>query len=550
MLISLSIKNYALIKSLEMMPAKGLNIITGETGAGKSIMLGAIGLLLGKKADIKVLLDNEKKCNIEGEFNIANYNLQNTFESNDLDFDDNIIIRREINPRGKSRAFINDIPVTLEVLKSICLRLLDIHSQHESIAIGNKTVQLEVIDAYCQNSAIKTTYLENFKKHQKLKNKLEILYKELAKKDKETGYNTFLLNELIEAKFSENEQEALEEELKLLDNAEDIKLKLSQIINEVQNGKFPISDKLRELTRVLNGIVEFSKELGQLNERFFSVYEELKDIVAELDGIQQNVKHNPERLIEINERLGLIYQLQQKHKVNSIAELLATQQELETNALKHENLEEQITKIKKDLEIAEKTLNQNAEKLSKCRRKILDDFSDKLNQFLQYVGIPEGHIELAYKRIEPINTGIDEIELLFSANKGVKPEPVRQVASGGEFSRIMFCIKYLIADKIAMPTIIFDEIDIGVSGEIAIKMAKMMKKMSENHQLIAISHLPQIAAKGDAHYFVYKNSESKKSESLIKKLENQDRIDAIAQMIGGNNPSEAAVQNAKELIAE
>ncbi len=548
MLTSLFIKNYALIKSLEMYPDQGLNMITGETGAGKSIMLGAVGLLLGKRADVKVLLNGDEKCSIEGEFNITEYKLQELFESNDLDYEDATIIRREINPKGKSRAFINDVPVTLEVLKSICIKLLDIHSQHESIAIGNKSVQLDVIDAYCQSNALKSIYTDTFKLYKKLEAVLEKLYSKSEKESKESDYNTFLLNELVEINLSDGEQEELEEELRLLENAEDIKHKLSQIINEIQDGELPMSDMLGEHSRILIGVSKFSGELEQLSTRFNSVYEELKDIVSELDGIQQSVEHNPERLLEVNERIGLIYQLQQKHHVNSIAELLAVQQKLETIALDSDSLEEQIIQVKKNFEATEKSLVQHAEKLSECRRLLLDDFSDKLNKLLQYVGIPEGHVELAYKRIEPSNTGIDEIELLFSANKGVKPEPVKQVASGGEFSRLMFCIKYLLADKTAMPTIIFDEIDTGVSGEIAIKMAKMMKKMSENHQLIAISHLPQVAAKGDAHYFVYKNNESDKSESLIKKLEGRDRINSIAKMIGGDNPSEAAVQNAVELI--
>ena len=396
---------------------------------------------------------------------------------------------------------------------------------------------------------IKLTYTESFKLFKNLEQKLNQLYVESEKKNKESDYNTFLLNELVDANLVVGEQEGLEEELKLLENAEDIKLKLTQITNEISEGDTSMNDRMGDLTKVLGGISEFSKELESLNERFVSVHEEMKDIAAELDGVQQSVDYNPERLAEVNERIGLLFQLQQKHKVTSVDELIEIQRGLETSALGHENLEDQIIQIKDEFEKGKKSLIIQAEKLSECRRGVLDDFSDKINQLLRYVGIPEGYIELAYKRIEPTKTGIDEVELLFSANKGVKPEPVKQVASGGEFSRLMFCVKYLLADKTAMPTIIFDEIDTGVSGEIGIKMANMMKKMSKNHQLIAISHLPQVAAKGDAHYFVYKNSESQTSESLIKKLENDERIDSIAKMIGGDNPSQAAIQSAKEMIA-
>ena len=550
MLTGLSIKNYALIKSLEMHPAAGLNIITGETGAGKSIILGAVGLLLGNRADTKVLFENEKKCSIEGEFEIATYELKSIFESLDLDYDDLTIIRREINPNGKSRAYINDAPVTLEVLKSIGLRLLDIHSQHESIAIGKKSAQLGVLDTYCQNFKLKNSYQENYNHYKKLKQSLDLLYADALSRNKESDYNLFLLNELIECNFSEDEQESLEKELNLLDNTEDIKLKLAQIVNETQEGEFAINDRLSELTRILNSISDFSIDLGQINSRFISINEELKDITRELDNFYQVIEYSPERLAEVNERLGLIYQLQQKHKVDTISDLLAIQSELESNALSNENLEVEIEGLKKELELTEKELIQNGEKLSTSRRDVLDEFSNKLNKLLQYVGIPEGHVELAYRRIEPIDSGIDEVELLFSANKGIKPEPVKQVASGGEFSRLMFCIKYLLADKTSMPTIIFDEIDTGVSGEIAIKMAKMMKKMSTQHQVISISHLPQVAAKGDSHYYVYKNNKSEKSESLIRKLEDKDRVEEIAKMIGGDNPSELAMKNAMELIAE
>lgn len=549
MLTGLSIKNYALIKSLEMNPSEGLNIITGETGAGKSIMLGAVGMLLGKRADIKVLLDDHLKCSIEGEFDISNYKLQELFGTMDLDYDDLTIIRREINPNGKSRAFINDLPVTLDILKQVGLKLLDIHSQHESIAINQKATQLKVIDIYSQNNALHANYLDAYNQYKKLKLKLETLYQELSSKDQESDYNTFLLNELMKLNLVSGEQETLEEELKLLENAEEIKLNLSQAISDLRDKDYALLDQMTELLRVLNGVSNFSNDIDTISERFSSTLEEIKDISNELESIQDGVEYSPDKIKEVGDRLSMIYQLQQKHSVDNIQGLLLVTSELENKLLNKVDLDEQIVLTKKSFEAIEKELVKNAEKLSITRRDVLDEFSDKLNKLLKFVGIPEGHVELVYKRIEPKESGIDEIELLFSANKGVKPEPIKQVASGGEFSRLMFCIKYLLADKTAMPTIIFDEIDTGVSGEIAIKMANMMKKMADKHQVISISHLPQVAAKGDAHYFVYKNNDSEKSESLIRKLEDKDRVGEIAKMIGGENPSEAAIKNAEELIA-
>ena len=549
MLTGLSIKNYALIKSLEMNPSGGLNIITGETGAGKSIMLGAVGMLLGKRADIKVLLDDDVKCSVEGEFDISNYKLQELFGTLDLDYDDLTIIRREINPKGKSRAFINDVPVTLEILKQVGLKLLDIHSQHESIAINQKSTQLKVIDIYSQNSALHSNYINTYHEYKKLKLKLEVLYQEVSSKNKESDYNTFLLNELTKLNLVDGEQESLEEDLKLLENAEEIKLSLSQVITDLSGKDYALIDQMTDLLRVLNGISSFSNDINAIGERFSSALEEIKDISKELESTQDNVDYSPEKIKEVGDRLSMIYQLQQKHNVDNIEELLMITSKLEDELLTKVDLDEQIIQTKISFEGAEKKLIKNAEKLSVTRRDVLDEFSDKLNQLLQFVGIPEGHVELVYKRIEPKESGIDEIELLFSANKGIKPEPIKQVASGGEFSRLMFCIKYLLADKTSMPTIIFDEIDTGVSGEIAIKMANMMKKMASKHQVISISHLPQVAAKGDAHYFVYKNNDSDKSESLIRKLEDKDRVGEIAKMIGGENPSDAAIKNAQELIA-
>ncbi|MDW3209706.1 MAG: DNA repair protein RecN [Reichenbachiella sp.] len=548
MISSLSISNYALIKKLQLEPDAGLNIITGETGAGKSIMLGAVGLLLGKRADTKALLDKDKKCVVEGEFDISKLGLEALFEEEDLDYEASSIIRREINPKGKSRAFINDVPVTLETMKTVGLRLIDIHSQNESIQLGNKSVKIKLIDDFAQTTKELQQFQSDYQVFSRLSKKLTELLEEEKNSKTDEDYKKYLLEELAAADLKAEEQAALEEELKLLEHAEEIKLKLSQISVEFDESEIAINDRLKEASVALKNIASFSKELETLSSRFESATEEIIDIIRDVVTIQDNVEHNPSRLEEVNQRLDLIYKLQQKHKVADVEGLITIQNKLESETLGAINLEEEIKELKGEKEKMERQMIQSAETLSEKRRGQIDTFSSSLNGLLAEVGMPDGHVEFVYKRVEPWKLGIDEIEILFSANKGIKPEPVGNVASGGEFSRLMFCIKYLLASKTAMPTVVFDEIDTGVSGEIAMKMANMMRRMSENHQIISISHLPQIAARGQAHYFVYKNNEAEKAESMIRKLEPADRLEEIAKMIGGENPSDTARNSAKELI--
>lgn len=548
MISSLSISNYALIRNLQLSPDKGLNIITGETGAGKSIMLGAVGLLLGNRADTKALLDKEKKCVVEGEFDISPLGLQQLFEEEDLDYEDNSIIRREINPKGKSRAFINDSPVTLDVLKTIGIRLIDIHSQNESIQLGNKTVKIKLLDDYAQTGEELHQFQTAFSSFTRANKRLADLMEQASSAKKDEDYKKFLLDELVAANLRADELAKLEEELSVLEHAEEIKLKLSQISAEFDEGDISVNDRLREAANVLRNISSFTKELEALSERFESATEEIIDIIRDVVGIQDSVEHNPVRLEEVTGRLDLLYKLLQKHHVKEISELIEIQSGLEADSQGAIDLEEEIKQLKAEIEGLQKQMIQTAEQLSEKRRGQIDVFSSSLNQLLAEVGMPDGHVEFVYKRVEPWKKGIDEIEILFSANKGIKPEPVGNVASGGEFSRLMFCIKYLLASKTAMPTVVFDEIDTGVSGEIALKMASMMKRMSENHQIISISHLPQIAAKGQAHYYVYKNNEAEKAESMIRKLEEKDRLEEIAKMIGGENPSDVARDSARELI--
>ncbi|PIB34242.1 DNA repair protein RecN [Reichenbachiella sp. 5M10] len=550
MISTLSISNYALIRELNIAPHQGLNMITGETGAGKSIMLGAVGLLLGNRADVKSLLDQETKCIVEAEFDIRALGLEEWFEEHDLDYEEHTIIRREISPKGKSRAFINDLPVTLDVLKAVGLRLIDIHSQNESIQLSKKEVKLQVIDDYAQCKPLLKRYESWFAQYNQTKTKLEDVLSRSAHAKEDSDYKQFLLDELVKAELQASEQTELEAELSLLENAEEIKLQLSQIANEYDQQEFSINDRLKNTVSTLRKLSSYSSGLEQLSERLDSAATEIIDVITELSTVQEGVEHNPERIVQVQQRLDLIFQLQTKHHVNSVEGLLEIQAKLEEQASQVLNLDEEIAQLKTKVEEQKRAMHLAAEELSEARCEHIDVFCGELTEMLKELGMPDGYVEIAYKRVEPWRMGIDEVEFLFTANKGISPEPLGKVASGGEFSRLMFCVKYVLASKTAMPTVIFDEIDTGVSGEIAIKLAQMMKKMAKSHQLIAISHLPQVAAKGDQHYFVYKDNQSDKTQSAIKVLDEVARLEEIAKMIGGDNPSDTARSSARELIAQ
>ncbi|WP_109829611.1 DNA repair protein RecN [Reichenbachiella versicolor] len=548
MISKLSISNYALIRQLDIEPDKALNIVTGETGAGKSIMLGAIGLLLGNRADTKALLNEELKCVIEGEFDVSSLKLQDSFEEWDVDYDDHSILRREISPKGKSRAFINDQPVTLDVIKEIGQKLVDIHSQNQSTSLSDKKVKMGIVDGFAQTQYELEVYQTAFDLHAKLKKKLLDLLEQQTKADADSEYKRFLLDELVKADLKEGEFEQLEGELKMLENAEDIKLKLSQIYGEFEESELSVNDRLKEVVNTLKSISGFSSEIESFTGRLNSATTEIFDIISGIGSVKDTIEYDPERIATVSERLDMLNRLLQKHNISSVEQLVDIKIQLEEHTSLTETLTESIESINRQVDEASKDLLSKAEILSEKRRSIIDALSSGVNELLGEVGMPEGQFEIAYKRVEPWKLGIDEVEVLFSANKGVSPEPVAKVASGGEFSRLMFCIKFMLAQKTAMPTVIFDEIDTGVSGEIALKMGDLMKKMSFRHQIISISHLPQVAAKGDQHYYVYKDNSSDKTESLIKLLDESDRLEEIAKMIGGENPSEIAKNSARELI--
>jgi len=548
MLTHLTIKNYALIKSLEMKPSRQLNVVTGETGAGKSIMLGALGLLLGNRADTKVLWDNTEKCITEGIFDISSYGLNHLFEEENIDYEAQTTLRREISPTGKSRAFINDTPVTLDVMKKIGSRLMDIHSQHETLELGNRLFQLLLIDTYANNNLCKQEYQAAWKQYTKAKKEHEMLATESEQLKQEADFINFQLQELVKADLKEREQEELESNLQLLEHAEDIKVRFRRIIDQASESEFSIRTAINEVRAQLLPIAGYSASYSQLTTRIESIRLELDDVIDEIEKEESRVEFDPKKIEHVKERLSLIYQLLHKHRLQNVSALLELQQSLQQKADKTFNLDASLETAKAMVEKSKEVMNQKAAVLSKSRQKVFAALTKQLLQLIKELGIPDATFKIDHGIGEPGPTGIDTLELLFSANKGIPPKPLAQVASGGEFSRLMFCVKYMMAEKTEMPTLILDEIDNGVSGEIALQLGKMMKTMARDHQIITITHLPQIAAKGDTHYFVYKDNSADKTVSLIRELNEKDRVTEIAQMIGGVKPSTLAMQNARELI--
>lgn len=548
MLSNLLIKNYALIQHLEMQPASGLNIITGETGAGKSIMVGAIGLLMGKRADTKVLLQKEHKCIIEGTFNIKNYALQWLFLQNNWEYDPQTIIRREINTSGKSRAFINDSPVNLESLRSLGVHLLDIHSQNDTLQLGAREFQLNVLDVYGQNQAVLTKYQRTYDRWVSLKKEQQELLIKSREQQKESDYNKFLLEELRTAALDPSEQETLEDSLQLMEHAEEIKLQIQNSLEILDHGDYGANEQLAAATHMLSKIRDYSSQYQALQARLESSLIELKDIVEELRMLDQEVEHDPAEIETLKSRLDTIYRLQKKHAVNTIRDLVEIKENLSSESEQLVHLDDTLKEIEQQIREVKSKLMEVGTQLSNSRKQVFQSFTQKMEDLLGKLGMPESRLSISCQQTDPGSNGLDDIQWTFSANKGIVPQPISKVASGGELSRLMFCVKYLMADKVSLPTILFDEIDSGISGEVALQMVEMMHEMSGNHQVLTISHLPQFAARGDHHYYVYKESDVDTTTSGIRKLEGAERVKEIAKMLGGDNPSEIAFANAKELL--
>ena len=549
MLLSLTIKNYALIESLEINFSNEFSIITGETGAGKSILLGALGLVLGNRADLSVLKDNEQKCVIEAHFGLKNYNIQSFFTENDLDYEDHSIIRREILPSGKSRAFINDSPVNLNVLQELSAFLIDIHSQHQTREILNEEYQLEIVDAIAGNSNIIANYTISLKQFNSIKKQLNQFKAEKENLSKEQEYNTFLLNELLLANLKEGEQEVLEEELEQLSNVEFISESLDRALQISNDDQVGISVNLNEVKQSLQKIAGLSKNYLDVSERINSIQIEFQDIINECSSLSEKVINNPERLEEVNSKLQAIYSLQKKHQVNSVKELIAIREDLDAKVIKVDDLDFQINKLEIEVNDAKSKVDELANQLFERRINSTADLSSQIEKILSSLGMPDSQIQFKITATDSyFKSGKDTIETLFTSNKGMQLGMLKKVASGGEMSRIMLAIKAVMANYTKLPSIIFDEIDTGVSGEIAIKIGEIMKKMSKNMQVFAITHLPQIAAKGTQHYKVYKFTENETTVSELKLLTQEERIKEIAEMLSGKSISDSALNHAKALL--
>ncbi len=548
MLSHLLIKNYALIEHLELKPDAQFNIVTGETGAGKSIMLGAIGLLLGNRADTKTLYNESEKCIIEGTFDMAGFYIKNIFEEEELDYESLCILRREISQSGKSRAFINDTPVTLETLRKIASQLMDIHSQHDSILLGSNEYQLQIIDTYAQCHNKLVEYQEKYRTYKKLQDAYQQLQIEADQNKKEFDFNNFQLEELVKAKLKPDEQEQQEKELNILEHAEEVKLRLKTVYESLNNSEQSILSVLQSTVSSLAPIANYSPDYQQYKDRIQSCLLELKDVSRDIESEEDNIELDGQKIVDIQDRLNLLYKLHQKHAVKSNGELLEIQAILEEKVSKVLNLSENLSAAKERVSKAFDAATTVADSLSKVRQKILAEIEKRVIGLLIELGIPNAILKIQHQNIQLNSEGMDQIIFLFSANKGVTPRQLKDVASGGEFSRLMLAIKYVLSDKRSLPTIIFDEIDTGISGEVAIKVGKMMREMAESIQVIAITHLHQIAGRGSSHFFVYKDNSSAKTVSRIKQLSQDERIIEIAKMIGGENPSESSIHSAIEIL--
>lgn len=548
MLQKLSIQNYILIKELEIEPGEGMNVVTGETGAGKSILLGAIGLLMGQRADTKTLFDESQKCVIEGQFFLKDEELKNIFLDNDLDYENPCIVRREISPAGKSRAFVNDTPVNLDQLSEIVVELLDIHSQHETILLKKQNYQLHVLDGFAQTSSLKANYQEQYKEYRKAEKKFEELQTFSKANAKELDYLSFVYKELEEAKFEKGEQEKLEEDQTILENSGDIKEKLSQANVLLDGEEFSLLTSLQSLSTLFDHLANFSHEYVAIKEKLVSIRFELRDINRQVESLAEKTEIDPARLQEVQDRLDILYRLQRKHGISTVEELIQLRDEFREKLSKIENSDTDSLQAKVHLEEVKGKMQEAGLALTKARKSVVQEFEHSVTAKLTLLGMPNASFQIQVQESAPTLDGLDKIVFLFSANKGIAPRPMAEVASGGEFSRLMLTIKYLLATKKQMPTIIFDEIDTGISGEVAHNVAEMLEKMSAGHQVFAITHLPQMASKGSSHFYVYKDNSELRTISHIRKLNKEERITEIAKMIGGRTPSESAYQNAKELL--
>ncbi len=549
MLQKLLIRNYAIIESVEIEFSGKLNIITGETGAGKSILVGALGLILGERADSSVLFNADQKCIVEGYFTVhTRHDIRSFLHENDLDMEEEVVIRREVSSAGKSRAFVNDTPVTLSQLRQLASLLVDMHQQFDTLELGDSNFQREVMDALAANKAVLKQYKEVYTGYSSIQKALASAKEQQATADKELDYHKFLYDELEEAQWKADELEALEAELKVLSNAENIKVALDRISYGLNEGEQPLVQQLKVLNNQLHSIEAFHADIPALVHRLQSVQIELRDIAGEIENLNSEIRFDEERIQVVSDRLALGYKLLKKHGVQTTAQLLDIQNALQQQLNRVVDLNTEISQLEKEAAIQLMQATQLAETLTTNRKKQAEPLEKRTGKLLVQVGMPNASLKVQITPA-PLNiAGGDAVEFLFDANKSGRFEPLGKVASGGELSRLMLCIKSLVAASVQLPTLIFDEIDTGISGEAARQVGMIMKALGQSHQVIAITHQPQIAAKADAHFFVYKKEEKGRVSTRIKHLSGKERVDAIAQMLSGEKPTVSALENAREMM--
>jgi DNA repair protein RecN (Recombination protein N) len=550
MIKHLHIRNFAIIEELDMAFPQGLTIITGETGAGKSILLGALGLIMGKRADIKSLHNLQSKCVVEALFDTSAYELTSFFSTHELDYDgEEVIIRREISPSGKSRAFVNDSPVTLNVLQDLSSSLIDLHEQFDTLDIHEVSFQLRMIDALAENKALLHSYqteFHTFQQDQKELNRLEQQERDAAK---ETDFITFQLEELDNAELVAGEQGNLEEELNRLSNAELIKRTLAAGFQRLSEDELSIIGQLEEVAQGLSGIKGFSSDLGALYERYQGLLIELQDLAQDLESMGEDTEYDEERIQELQTKVDAIYRLEKKHQVTTVEELIAIRDDLRDQLQGFDDLSGQIERLKGSLVHRKENLAKLADELHARRKAVIPAFLEKVHGLLQSLSMEHARLEVDIQLREGFtSTGRDEIQFLFAANKGSRLQPIKDVASGGELSRLTLVTKSLVASAIPLPTLIFDEIDTGISGGVALKMGEILRKLSDQHQVIVITHSPQVASRADLHYFVYKAVKEDRTVTGVQPMSDEQRIRAIATMLSQDPPSPSALENAKELL--
>ena len=574
MIHRLLIKNYALIEHLDINFDAGLTIITGETGAGKSILLGALGMILGNRADTKVLYNEREKCVIEGYFDVSSYDLKDFFEENEVDYDVNTVVRRELTPQGKTRSFINDTPVNLNQLRAFTGKLVDLHQQFDTMEISDPNFQLQMIDALAGNLdvgrmmqndlnsenallnvqrslSLLAEYKKSYTAYQSSKRQLSEMIEKSTRSGKEIDFWKFQLDELEQAALVEGEQEQYENNLTRLQNGENIKRQLTAAYRAVIEDENALVGQLRAVAQGVAQVKKFNPEIALQSQRLESLMLELDDIGNELERLSEDSDYNPEQILAFQTRLDVIYKLQKKHNAQNVSDLLKIQNEFQAQLDAVSDMSENIELLKKQIAEQETVLMTQAENLSHRRQAVSTDFSEKILERLRLLGMEQAQMSIIFKPTQTLtNTGCDEVQFLFAANRGSRMQPIKDVASGGELSRLALCAKSLVAAAIPLPTMIFDEIDSGVSGDIALKMGNILQQLAAHHQIVVITHSPQVAAKANKHYFVYKKLEENRTLTLLRLLDKEQRVKAIATMLSQNPPSASAIENARELMNE